>query len=221
MPGFYIRGTISHFQLQSCVIFCSSRLKVHWLKNISGRKGAFVFYLWAAKRLLQGIPISMVLHVLLIHKNTQGFKQLRKTESGTGWGNKEQRWGWKMMSVGEKEGNREVEEGEEGHEVKWKRSDLTAGEYSSLQRSHKGLVQPLNARHACLCAARTHINLTEDYFLCLRCSHTHINCTCLTLWLIGVSTQFATLHQNHDCRESESGNLATCLKQLMYRSRGF
>lgn len=75
-----------------------------------------------------------------------------------------------------------MEEGDEGHEVRWKRSDLTAGEYTGLQRSHKGIMQPLNTRHVSHCAAHTHIHTLQkkDLSFCLSSStliHTHINST--------------------------------------------
>lgn len=166
----FLNLTLSHFL---------SRLKVHWLKNISGQKGELLFYLWAAKRLLRGIPISMVPgFVIGFHINRDGLKRLTEIESGTGWGNREQRWGLTRTRKGERKGRRRWRR-EEGHEVRWKRSDLTAGEYFSLQRSHKRLTQPLNTQ-ACACVSLWNTNIytqthttPRSLFVSIALTHTH------------------------------------------------
>lgn len=98
--------------------------------------------------------------------------------------------------------------------MRWKRSDLTTGEYYSLQRSHKGLTQALNTRYVSHYATHTsthrHTNLTKDLSLCLLV-HTHKLYILFTV--IGISPQFATLHQNDDCRCS--GFFSVPCQQLM------
>lgn len=72
-----------------------------------------------------------------------------------------------------------MEEREGGQEVRWKRSNLTAGEYSSLQRSHKGLTQPLNTRHVSRCATQRHTHkkpLKRSLFVSVTLTDTHIYC---------------------------------------------
>lgn len=107
-----------------------------------------------------------------------------------------------------------MEEREEGHEVRWKRSNLTAGENSSLQRSHKGLTQPLNTRHVSRCA--THKPPKRYLFVSVAPSHIHTHKLYTLYTVIGISPQFATSHQNDDCRCSESGVLFAHCQQPMY-----
>lgn len=142
-----------------------------------------VLFMSTAERLLQGISPLACCQDLLADPLTGTDSNDSQRESGTGWRKQRtKRWGLKRTRKGEREGGREeVEEREEGHEVRWKRSDLTAGENSSLQRSHKGLTQPLNTRHVSRCA--THKPPKRYLFVSVALSYTHINCTQSTLWL--------------------------------------
>lgn len=86
----------------------------------------------------------------------------------------------------------------EGHEVRLKRSDLTAGEYSSLQKSHGGLTQPLNTRHVSRCATHkhthssTHRHTPPKRSLSLSPLRSY-TCKLYTLHaVIGISLKFAT-----------------------------
>ena len=182
-----------------------SVLKDHRLNSISGQKGAPVFYLWAAKRLLQGIPPLAWRWSLLADVRKQGGTQttreerVRKRAAGnerTKVRGEEDKERWK--------GGWEEELREEGHEVRWKRSCSAAGEYSSLLRSREGLTQPLNTRRVSRFATHTsthrHTSLPKDHSLCLCCSlpRSHMNCRLHTV--ICIIPQFAITHQNDDCK---------------------
>lgn len=191
------------FLNQSCLISYSSRLKVHWLKNILGQKGALCFIYeqlrgcWRASLLAWcwDVPADAHKQAGMDSNNWQRESEQQAEDRQNEW------WGLKRTRKGE------MEEGEEGHEVGWERSELTTGEYTGVQRSHEGLMQPLNTGHVSHCAAHTHPSLPLSQLLNPN-PHTNTHKLNTLHTVIGINPQFFPLHIKSDnWRCSECGTL--------------